>query len=54
MTTSRPPHARMPLQIFAMTASSGSPMQSCMGFTLRPCPARFSRPRTHAGQEAII
>jgi hypothetical protein len=54
MTISRPLHPRMPLQTFAMTASSGSTMHSCMVLTLRPCHARFSRPRWHTGQEAIV
>lgn len=53
MATPRPTHSRMPLQSFAVAASSASPMET-IGFNLRPCQARFSRPRKHAGQEVTI
>ncbi|MEA2492738.1 MAG: hypothetical protein QOJ29_649 [Thermoleophilaceae bacterium] len=53
MATTRPPHFRMPLQSVADAASSPSPMET-IGFGLRPCPARFSRPQKHAGQEVTI
>jgi hypothetical protein len=43
----------MPLQSIAMAASSASPMET-IDFGLRPCQARFSRPRKHAGQEVTI
>jgi hypothetical protein len=54
MATSRPTHSRMPLQSFAMAASSALPMESSIGFGLRPCQARFSRPRKHVGQKVTI
>jgi hypothetical protein len=54
MATSRPSHLRMRLQTVAGPASSGSPMANDMGVALRPWPARFSRPRRHAGQEVTI
>jgi len=44
----------MTLQTFAGRASSVESMHSCIDLSLRPSPARFSRPRGHAGQEAII
>jgi hypothetical protein len=53
MATPRPPHFRMPLQSFAVAASSASSMET-IDFGLRPCQARFSRPRKHAGQEVTI
>jgi hypothetical protein len=53
MATPRPAHSRMPLQSIAMAASSASPMET-IDFGLRPCQARFSRPRKHASQEVTI
>src|SRR5437764_11380325 len=54
MTDPKPPHPWMPLQIFAGRASSGSSRHSCLDFTLRPSPARFSRPQGHADSKSII
>jgi hypothetical protein len=54
MATTRPPHSRMPLQSVAVAASSASPMALAIAVGLRPCQARFSRPRKHAGQEVTI
>jgi hypothetical protein len=54
MATPRPTHSRMPLQVFAMAASSALPMASAIGCGLRPCQARLSRPRKHVGQEVTI
>jgi hypothetical protein len=54
MAAPEPPHPRLALQIFAGPASSGLPMQSSMGFALRPWPALFSRPRGHEDSNATI
>src|SRR5215210_9340654 len=54
MADSKPPHPWMTLQIVTGPASSGSSIHSCMDFTLRPCPARFSRPQWHADPESTI
>src|SRR5213080_3652933 len=53
MTDAKPPHPWMPLQIFAGRASSGSSRHLCLNFTLRPSPARFSRPQGHADSESV-
>jgi hypothetical protein len=54
MIDSKPPHHWMTLRIFAGSASSDSHMPTGMRLTLRPCPARFSRPQWHADPESII
>src|SRR6266513_4215091 len=54
MTDPKPPHAWMPLQIFAGRASSGSSRHSCLNFALRPSSARFSPPQWHADSKSIV
>src|SRR2546422_6845947 len=54
MTDPKPTHPWMPLQIFAGVRPRVRPCIPCMNFTLRPSPARFSRPQGHEDSESVI
>src|SRR5437867_3460379 len=54
MIDSKPPYPWLPLQIIVGLRPRSSPCNSCMDFSLRPSPTRFSRPQGHADPESII